>query len=206
MLKEIRPEIKISLYLIFTISLFIAEDLRTYVLLLGVVGVLSLSVPFKMLRAGWIPITVFLLFTFLGNVFHRPGKILISSPFIVTEEGIHIAALRTLRVLLMIGGGKILMSSAKTAEIIDGFGRMMGPLQRLGLPVKDFFHTMGLTMKCFPVLKEMASETYRSNVKTATAHGFWEKAKVVSAFLMPMFVKSIQSPEVFFERAEKNEK
>jgi hypothetical protein len=65
---------------------------------------------------------------------------------------------------------------------------------------------MGLTMKCFPVLKDMAAETYKSNVKTVTVNGFWERAKVVSGFLMPMFVKSIQSPEVFFERSERNEK
>ena len=166
-----------------------------------------MKVPFKTLRSGWIPISFFLLFTFLSNVFNRQGKIFFASgSVVITEEGIGIASLRTMRVLLMIAGAKILMASAKNEEIIDGLGRLLSPLQKLGVPVKDFFHTMGLTMKCFPVLKDMAAETYKNNVKKVAANGFWERAKLVSGFLMPMVVKSIQSPEVFFERSERNEK
>jgi energy-coupling factor transport system permease protein len=166
-----------------------------------------MKVPFQTLKSGWIPISIFLLFTFLSNVFYRQGKIFFASgPVVITEEGIGIASLRTMRVLLMIAGAKVLMASAKNEEIINGLGRLLSPLQKLGVPVKDFFHTMGLTMKCFPVLKDMAAETYKNNVKTLAVNGFWERAKVVSGFLMPMVVKSIQSPEVFFERPERNEK
>jgi energy-coupling factor transport system permease protein len=205
--KWLIPEIKIVLYVIFSISLFILEDLKIYSLLFAVLCIFFMKVPFKTLRSGWIPISIFLLFTFLSNVFIRHGKIFFASgPVVITEEGIGIASLRTMRVLLMIAGAKVLMASTKNEEIINGLGRLLGPLQKLGVPVQDFFHTMGLTMKCFPVLKDMAAETYKSNVKTVTVNGFWERAKVVSGFLMPMFVKSIQSPEVFFERSERNEK
>jgi energy-coupling factor transport system permease protein len=201
------PEIKIVLYIIFTVFLFVVDDLKIYFLLLVLLCALFTRLPFKSVKSGWIPITIFLCFTFLSNVLGRQGKILFSSgAFVITQEGVDIASLRTLRVLLMIGGAKVLMSSAKTDDVINGLGRLLGPLEKLGLPVKDFFHTMGLTMKCFPVLKEMAAETYREKVKTSSANGFWEKARVVASFLMPMFVESIQSPEVFFERAEKNEK
>lgn len=207
LISEIKPEIKIVFYVIFTISLFILEDLKIYSLLLAVLCVFFMKIPFKTLRSGWIPISIFLLFTFLSNIFSRHGKIFFASgPVVVTEEGMRIASLRTLRVLLMIGGAKILMTSAKAEEIVNGLGRLLSPLQKLGLPVKDFFHTMGLTMKCFPLLKDMAAETYKNSVKTVATNGFWERARVVSAFLMPMFVKSIQSPEVFFERSERNEK
>jgi energy-coupling factor transport system permease protein len=161
-------------------------------------------VPFRTLKSGWIPISIFLCFTFLSNVLGREGKVLFSSgAFMITQEGIEIASLRTLRVLLMIGGAKILMSSANADDVIRGLGRLLSPLEKVGLPVKDFFHTMGLTMKCFPVLKEMAAETYREKVKTAAAKGFWDKARVVASFLMPMFVKSIRTPEVFFERTKR---
>lgn len=205
--KRLIPEIKIVLYVIFSISLFILKDLNIYFLFLAVLCIFFMKVPFKTLRSGWIPISIFLLFTFLSNVFNRQGKIFFASgPVVITEEGIGIASLRTMRVLLMIAGAKVLMASAKNEEIINGLGRLLSPLQKLGVPVKDFFHTMGLTMKCFPVLKDMAAETYKNNVKTVAANGFWERARVVSGFLMPMVVKSIQSPEVFFERSERNEK
>ena len=201
------PEIKIVLYVIFTVSLFVLEDLKIYLLLLALLCALLTRVPFRTLKSGWIPISIFLCFTFLSNVLGRQGRILFSSGlFVITQEGVDIASLRTLRVLLMIGGAKVLMSSANKDDVINGLGRLLSPLERVGLPVKDFFHTMGLTMKCFPVLKEMAAETYREKINTASAQGFWEKARVVASFLMPMFVKSIQSPEVFFDRTEKNEK
>jgi energy-coupling factor transporter transmembrane protein EcfT len=80
----------------------------------------------------------------------------------------------------------------------------MSPLERLGLPVKDFFHTMGLTLQCFPVLKNMAAQTYREETRNADIRGFWDKAKVVSSFLLPLFVRSVQSPELFFDEAKDN--
>jgi len=97
-----------------------------------------------------------------------------------------------------------MMATAKSEETIGGLGRLLGPLERIGLPVTDFFETMGLTVKCFPVLKDMAMETYRENMKTADAKGFWGRARVISSFLLPMFVKSLKSPELFFEGESRN--
>ncbi len=200
------PEIKILLYIAFTVSLFVWEDITVYLVLLAALSVLLLRIPFKTVRAGWLPICVFLLFTFLSNVFSRQGRVLFSwGDVLITREGVVIASLRTMRVLLMIMGAKILMASAKTEEVIDGLGRLLSPFQKLGLPVRDFFHTMGLTLKCFPLLKDMAAQTYNEKVKAVETGNFSERAKLASTFLMPLFVKSIQSPEIFFERSGKNE-
>lgn len=199
------PEIKIVLYITFIASLFAFEDIGFYCAALAASLLFFLRVPPKKLKSGWIPITLFLLFTFLSNVLNRHGRILFSSgPVVVTDEGVEIASLLTLRVLLMIGGAKILMASAKPEEIVNALGRLLGPLEKVGVPVKDFFHTMGLTVKCFPILKDVAAQTYSKEIETSAARSFTEKARVVSSFLVPMFVKSIQSPEVFFERSEEN--
>jgi energy-coupling factor transport system permease protein len=200
------PEIRIVLYIIFVVSLFLFVDLTAYLILLGVVVALLLTLPFKRLRSGIIPISLFLVFTFLSNVINQPGKIMFSTgPIILTEEGFHIALLRTMRLFFMIAGVKILMGYTETDQIINALGRLMSPLERLGIPVKDFFHTMGLTMKCFPVLKDTAAATYREKMKTDEIRGFWNRARMVSLFLLPMFVKSIQSPESFFEKGNINE-
>jgi energy-coupling factor transport system permease protein len=162
-------------------------------------------VPFRNLKSGWIPISLFLLFTFVSNVLNRHGKILVTSgPLVITDEGVSVASLRTVRVLFMIIGAKILMASARPEDIIRALGRLMSPLERFGLPIADFFHTMGLTVKCFPALKEMATETYRENIKTAETKGFRGRVRVIASFLLPMFVKSVQSPEIFFEKGKDN--
>jgi energy-coupling factor transport system permease protein len=124
----------------------------------------------------------------------------------ITEEGLNIAAIRTLRVLYMIAGAKILIASSKTEEIIHGLWRLLGPFERLGLPIKDYFHTMGLTLKCFPVLKNMLHENYKAHITSASISGIWNRAKAVSMFLLPMFVESIQYPEKFFIEQEPDEK
>ncbi len=138
---------------------------------------------------------------------NQHGKILFSAgPVVITDEGLDIAAIRTLRVLFMIFGAKVLIATSKTEEIIHGLWRLLSPFERTGLPVKDFFYMMGLTLKCFPVLKDMLYENYREHIISANIKGVWNRAKAVSMFLLPMFVESMQSPEKFFIEAETGEK
>jgi len=177
------------------------SSLKAYAVIFFILCLFLLKVPFRNVKAGWIPITIFLTFTFVSNVLHQHGKILFSSVFIViTEEGLKIAATRTLRIFYMIMGAKILMATSKTEAIIHGLWRLLSPFERLGLPVKDFFHVMGLTLKCFPVLKNKLHENYRTNITSNNIRGIWNRAGAVSMFLLPMFVRAYNLPGVFLER------
>jgi energy-coupling factor transport system permease protein len=200
---KIRSELKIIIYVLFLVSLFVIKDMTGYLFLLGILCLFLVKLPSKSLKAGWIPISLFLLFTFIGNVLGRHGRVLLPAGFFtVTDEGLYIAAFRTVRLGLMIGGAKVLMASARTEDMVAALGRLFGPFEKIGIPVKDFFHIMGLTVKCFPVLKDMASEAYHKNVGKGDVRGFWGRAKVISLFLMPLFVQSLRSPESFFEGAD----
>ena len=203
------PEIRILVYLFFVLLVSTVSSLEIYAVIFFVLclSILFLKVPLRALRSGWIPISIFLVFTFISNVLNQHGKIVYSTgPLNITEEGLNIATLRTLRVLYMIAGAKILIATSKTEEIIHGLWRLLGPLEKLGLPVKDYFHTMGLTLKCFPILKSLLYENYREQIISADIKGVWNRAKVVSMFLLPMFVESIQNPEKFFIEPEPDEK
>jgi len=203
------PEIKILFYLFFVLLVSTVSNLHIYAVIFFVLllSIFFLKVPFRAVKSGWIPISIFLFFTFISNALNQHGKILFSSgPVIITDEGLNIAAIRTLRVLYLIAGAKILIATSKTEEIIHGLWRLLGPLERLGLPVKDYFHTMGLTLKCFPILKNLLYENYREHITSANIRGVWNRAKVVSMFLLPMFVESIQNPEKFFIETGPGEK
>jgi energy-coupling factor transport system permease protein len=200
---ENSAELKIIVYVLFLISVFVIKDLTGYFFLLGILCLFLLRLPAKTLRAGWLPISLFLLFTFISNVLGRQGRVLLSAGLLtVTDEGLNIAAFRTIRVGLMIGGAKVLMASTGAEDMVAALGRLFSPFERIGLPVKDFFHIMGLTVKCFPVLKNMASGAYQKNLRNADVRGFWGRARVISQFLMPLFVQSLQSPESFFKEAD----
>jgi energy-coupling factor transport system permease protein len=200
------PEIKIVLYVLFVVALFSIGNLTIYLFIFLLVSILLSRLPFRKIISGWLPISLFLVFTFLSNALNREGKIIFSSDAVVlTWEGLNIAAIKTLRVLFMIAGAKILMFGSGPEETVRALGRLLGPLERLGIPVKDFFHAMWLTLKCFPVLKTRTSEIYRKSMACEDIRGFRARTKLLSSFLLPMFVESIREPEVFFGEAKNDD-
>lgn len=194
------PELRILSYIIFIIFLFLIKDLYVYLFICIAISILLLFVPFRYVKSGWVPISFFLGFTFLGNVLFQQGKILYhAGSLVITQEGLSAASIRTLRVFFMIAGAKILTATTKIELLVSALGKMLNPLERLGIPVRDFFSMMGLTMKTLPKLKEHITTAYKEKVRDGNITGFLDKAKAISMFLVPLFVKSMQSPEVFFK-------
>jgi energy-coupling factor transport system permease protein len=200
------PEIKIILYLVFISCLFLISDITVYLFILFAIALLLLRIPFKSLKSGWIPISLFLLFTFISNVFFQYGRILYSvGPLVITEEGLSISASRTMRVFFMIAGAKALTATTQIELLAGAFGKILKPLERLGIPVDEFFSTMGLTMKSLSGLKDQLADTYKEMVNEGNIKGFGDRAKVISKFLMSLLVKSMQAPEIFFKESSRNE-
>jgi energy-coupling factor transport system permease protein len=163
-------------------------------------------VPFRTLKAGWIPISMFLTFTFISNALYHSGRIMYAAgPVMITQEGLHLAALRTLRVLLMIGGVKFLMARTKTDQVVTAMSNLLKPFEKLGLPVKDFFQTVGLTLRCFPILKDALARHYTERIQKGGAQNILGKARLMAQFMLPLFVESISTPELFFRKTDLNE-
>jgi len=201
------PEIKIILYIVFIVCLLLIKDVTFYLFIFVAISIFLFRIPFKSLKSGWIPISLFLLFTFISNILFQHGRILYSAgPLFITEEGLNIAVIRTMRVFLMIAGARIITATTQIESLIGAFGKILKPLEPLGIPVVEFFSTMGLTMKSLPKLKDQIAANYREKVKEGNIKGFWNRAKVVSMFLVPLMIKSIQSPEIFFEQDSRQEK
>jgi len=117
-----------------------------------------------------------------------------------------LASIRSTRILLMIGGVKCLMATTRTDDIIHALARLLGPFEKAGIPVKDFFHAMGLTLKCFPILQDLITAQYRKNNAEVSTGSIWNKVRMLATFLLPLFVESIRCPERFFEEGESGEK
>lgn len=200
------PELKIILYVVFIVSLFLIQDLSSYILILIALSILLLRIPLASLKRGWLSTSLFLAFTFMSNVFFSHGRILYNlGPIVITAEGMHIATLRTLRIFFMVAGAKILTASTPLDVLVAGLGNILKPLEKTGLPFNDFFETMELTLKCFPKLKDYLAENYRNYKKNSESKGFWGRVNMVSSFLLPMFIQSIKSPEMFFQEQEETQ-
>jgi energy-coupling factor transport system permease protein len=200
------PEFRIFTYLLFVLSLFIFPSPTYFAVLFIVLSLCLASLPFRLLKAGWIPICTFLIFTFVSNAFNQQGRILYrAGPVLMTQEGLQIAAIRTLRVFLMIGGVKFLMATTRVDTMIGALSRLLAPFEKIGIPVKDFFHVMVLTLKCFPVLQDSITSEYGRNIAGSNTGNLWNKARMLAMFLLPLFLESIRSPELFFRESNDHE-
>ena len=106
----------------------------------------------------------------------------------------------------MIAGAKILTATTRPGVLIDAVGRLLSPLERLGLPVRYFFSTMNLTVTYLPKLKEHIREAYQQKVKERKCTGFRDRVTLVSGFLLPLFLKTIRSPEEIFRNDSVHER
>lgn len=199
-------EFRIVLYLQLVLLLFLLPDLGFYTGLFVLMSLCLITVPFRTLKAGWVPISMFLIFTFISNALYHTGKIIFSAgPVIITQDGLHLAVLRSMRIILMIGGVKFLMARTHIDDVVNALSNLLRPLERTGLPVKDFFHTAGLTLKCFPILKDTIADHYAEHIKKGVSKGMLSKAMLLAQFILPLFVESIHSPELFFPEPESHE-
>jgi len=201
------PELKIILYVVFTISLFLIHNPTIYLFILILISILLMRLQFASVKRGWIPISFFLAFTFVSNMFFSHGKILYSlGSVVITEEGLRIAAMRTLRIFFMVAGAKILTATTPFDVLVAALGKTLKPFGKIGLPVDEFFSMTGLTLKCFPRLKDYLAENYRNYKGKGGNDGFLKKVRIISTFLLPMFIQSIQSPEMFFNEKTSDDK
>ncbi len=200
------PEIKIILYLIFAISLFIIDNF-TFLLISGVLGLCMLILYHdKRIRSGAIPISILLLGTFFGNIFFEQGKIILNFWGVeITEEGLKVGVIRSIRVFLIIIGVKILNITSKTDDLIDAFGNLLKPLKIIKLPVKEFIELMKLTIETLPKLKIAIKNNYKEYKINNNVSGFSGKIRLLTDLLIPIIISTINSPEKFFKKLDKEE-
>lgn len=194
------PRLKISLYVLFIAALFFVRSIYLHAFTAAAVSVVVLfAVPPRKIKGGIIPIMFFLLFTFAGNLFFHSGRIIYRVGLLsVTDEGLVLAGVRALRVFSMIYAAKLLTSVLSVDEMIRSLESILRPFEKLGLPVKDFVAVLGLTMKFFPALMAGLLKEYGEHMKDVEIRGFRRRVRHMVSFLMPVFVRSIRSPESFF--------
>lgn len=103
----------------------------------------------------------------------------------------------------MIAGAKILTATTAPDSLASALGTFLRPLRRLKIPVDDLLQIMALTLKSLPRLKDEIVEIYREKISHENAKGFSNRIKIISTQLMPIFVKSMQIPERYFNEKAK---
>ncbi len=211
--------IYLFLYFFFAVLVFLIRNVQLHLVIAVCVAFALFFIPFKKAKSGFIPILLFLGFTFISNLFYQSGEVVaVLGPLTVTGEGFRTASVRMLRIFDMVYAAKILSCIMPLEAMIDSLRKALHPLERIGLPVHDFFSIMALTLQCFPVLKQKLYDKYseetkhlsvpaagRSGIKGIISNA-GTTVSMLASFMIPLFVESMADPEKFFMTANLNPK
>ncbi|WP_420264014.1 energy-coupling factor transporter transmembrane component T family protein [Candidatus Magnetominusculus dajiuhuensis] len=207
------PEFKIAVYVIFIVATYLTRDVAI-LLISGVAAACFFFLyPDRAIRRGLLPISIFLIVTFMSGLFFTGGRVIMSLPGVdITHEGLGDAIVKTARVFLMIVGAKILMLTTSADDMIAGLNRMLpssGAAEKSS--VRDFVEIAGMAMKAFPAIALRLKSDFRERAAVSGLQGLpnlVDKARLSASLIIPLLGDIINSPEkVFVELTENtNEK
>ncbi len=187
--------LKMLLYLSFTASLFLVKTTPLALSIITASVILLLIYPDRKMRRGMIPVILFILTNFLGNLFFYPGRVLMEiGPLTITGDSLRIASIRSARVSGLIVGAKVLTLTSPIEEILNVLRRLLLPLEKIKVPVSEFFEIASLTLKLLPGIKAEALESYRKGIREAKKDGFLQRLGIIVTLMFPLMIKTIQSP------------
>ena len=201
---KLDPRTKIILATLFIVSVFVAKNPLSFLLLTVFTFVLipisriSIKVVLKSVK----PIVLILIFTALINVFMTTGE---GEPLLsfwiikIYSEGIARAVMMALRVLILIVGSSILLTyTTSPISLTDGLESLLSPLKVIKVPVHTFAMMMSIALRFIPTLIEETEKimnAQKSRGADFTTGNLVKRAKALIPLLVPLFVSSFKRAE-----------
>ena len=108
----------------------------------------------------------------------------------ITDEGLRRGSLLTLKLFILILGAKVLTSTTKAEDLVNGMSELLGPLGKTGF-VKELIFTMSLTLRLLPIVYNEALELYK-DVKNSEGTSLAGKIRLSVSLLTPLFERSLK--------------
>ena len=197
-LHRLDPRVKLIGTFAFLVSLFVGKGLVAYgiaTVFLAVVIGLS-KVPFKMILKGLKAIIIILLITVSFNLFLTDGEVIFQLGFLkVTKEGVSVAFFMGIRLVYLVIGASLMTLTTTPNDLTDGLESVLGPLNKIKVPVHEISMMMSIALRFIPILME---ETDRI-MKAQKARGadfetgnLIQKAKAMVPLLVPLFISAFR--------------
>jgi len=186
------PKAKILSYILLIILAFLSNSFKINLILLGFVLIFAFRVPLQTLKKGWLPITFFLVFTFLSNILLQEGRVICEViGLTITEEGLKRGGHLTLRLFTLILGAKVLVAVTPPGDLVKGMTELLGPVGRFNV-VREFISTMSLTLRFLPMIYNEAQTLYREALSNSPDATFTDKLKLLVSLLTTLFERSME--------------
>ena len=198
-LHRLDPRVKVVSTLLFLISLFLFRSIPGYIIATAfLVMVVRLSkVPFGYIVKGLKPIIMILMLTVLFQLFlTRGGATLVHWwIFTITEEGLVNAVYMAIRLIYLIIGSSLMTFTTTPNELTDAIEKLLGPLNKIHIPVHEIAMTMSIALRFIPILLEETDKIQKAQMTRGAdfeSGNLIERAKAMIPLLVPLFVSSFR--------------
>ena len=193
------PRVKIVCTLIFLVSLFVQNSVLGYALAFVFLACMIhvSKVPAKFIGKGLKPIVILLLFTVAMNLFlTRGGAVLFHWGIItITETGLRTSVFMAVRLVLLVAGSSLMTFTTTPNELTDGIEELLGPLNKIHVPVHEIAMMMSIALRFIPILVEETDKIMRAQMARGAdfeTGGVIQRAKNMIPLLVPLFVSAFR--------------
>ena len=198
-LHRLDPRVKVVSTLLFLISLFLFRSIPGYIIATAfLVMVVRLSkVPFGYIVKGLKPIIMILMLTVLFQLFlTRGGDTLVHWwIFTITEEGLVNAVYMAIRLIYLIIGSSLMTFTTTPNELTDAIEKLLGPLNKIHIPVHEITMTMSIALRFIPILLEETDKIMKAQIARGAdfeSGNMLQRAKAMIPILVPLFVSAFR--------------
>jgi len=202
-LHRLDPRIKVILYIIYLIAIFMIKT-TPGLLLLGIVTLIQVivaKIPLKILKSTIMPMIPLALFIFVLNLFTlKTGNELWKWKFIlITDYGLERALLMALRLIFLIVSTSILLTLTTTPlKIADALEKLFSPLKVIKVPVHEMAMMMSIALRFIPTLIEETNKIMKAQISRGADYDtgtFVNRIKGYITVLIPLFISSFKRAE-----------
>ena len=193
------PRVKIVCTLIFLVSLFVQNSVLGYALAFVFLACMIhvSKVPAKFIGKGLKPIVILLLFTVAMNLFlTRGGAVLFHWGIItITETGLRTSVFMAVRLVLLVAGSSLMTFTTTPNELTDGIEELLGPLNKIHVPVHEIAMIMSIALRFIPILLEETDKIMKAQIARGAdleSGNMIQKAKSMIPILVPLFVSAFR--------------
>ena len=198
-LHRLDPRVKVVSTLLFLISLFLFRSIPGYIVATTfLVTVIRMSkVPFGYIVKGLKPIIMILMLTVLFNLFlTRCGETWFHWwIFTVTADGLVTAVYMAIRLIYLIIGSSLMTFTTTPNELTDAIEKLLGPLNKIRVPVHEIAMMMSIALRFIPILLEETDKIMKAQIARGAdleSGNMIQKAKAMIPILVPLFVSAFR--------------
>ncbi|MEF9945148.1 MAG: energy-coupling factor transporter transmembrane component T [Lachnospiraceae bacterium] len=198
-LHSLDPRVKIVCTLFYLISLFLFKSILGYALAtLFLFTVIKISkVPLKFIFKGLKAIIMLLMITVVFNLFLiEGGKILLHVwIFKITESGLRTAVYMAIRLIYLIVGSSLMTLTTTPNALTDGIESLLGPLNKIKVPVHEIAMMMSIALRFIPILLEETDKIMKAQIARGAdleSGNIIRRAKSMIPILVPLFVSAFR--------------